>query len=157
LREKLAEMQRSFCIQEVTAFSVMFENGDTVLVESQDDSTLDRTDPIRSAKIIQSAEASASVQQLNNVVTLGICLKEQHSRPHVHADYGRERHAASFCIETGERITPKSLAGKYRRHDTAIKSYLLTHEDKLLAIWREIRLGKDPKPLIEELQGDALR
>jgi hypothetical protein len=84
------------------------------------------------------------------------CLKEQHPLPHVHADYGGERHVASFSIEKGERIMPKSLAHKYRRYDKAIRSDILTHKDKLLAIWREIRLGKDPKPLIEELRRDAL-
>jgi hypothetical protein len=157
LREKLNEMLKAACIEEATAIRVVFENGDTVLVESQDDPALDRTDPVRSAKIIQSAEASAPVHQLNNVVTLVICLKEHHFTPHVHADYGKERHAASFSIETGERMMPKWLAHKYRRYDKDIGFYLLTHKDKLLAIWREIRLGKDPKPLIEELQGDALR
>lgn len=151
LRERLAEMQRAHCIEEVTAFSVMFENGDTVLVESQDDVALDRTDPVRSAKIRQSAEASFPVLELNNAVILEICPRE-HGLPHVHAVYSGERHVASFSIETGERIVPKSLAHKYRRHDKAIRSDILTHKDKLLAIWREIRLGKDPKPLIEELR-----
>lgn len=126
LRERLAEMQRALCIEEVTAFRVIFENGDTVLIESQDDVALDRTDPIRSANVISSADASAPVLQLNNQVTLVICLKEQHQKPHVHADYGGERHVASFSIETGERIMPKSLARKYRRYDTAIRSDLLT-------------------------------
>jgi Domain of unknown function (DUF4160) len=157
LREKLNEMLTALGIEEATAIRVMFENGDTVLVESQDDAALYRTDPIRSAKIIQYAEASAPVQRLNNVVTLGICLKKRHLKPHVHADYGGERHAASFSIETGERITPKWLPQKYRRYDTDVKSYLLTHKHKLLAIWRGIRLGKDARPLIEELQDDALR
>lgn len=152
LRERLAEMQRVHCIEEVTAFRVIFENGDTVLIESQDDVALDRTDPIRSAKMISSADASVPVLQLNNGVTLEICLREQHQRPHVHAAYGGERHVASFSIEEGERIKPKSLAHKYGTHDKAIRSDILTHKDKLLAIWREIRLGKDPKPLIEELR-----
>lgn len=156
LRERLAEMQRAHCIEEVTAFSVIFEKGDTVLIESQDDVALDRTDPIRRAEMISSADAGAPVLELSNGVTLEICLKEQHGRPHVHAKYGGERRVASFSIEEGERIVPKSLAHKYRRHDTAIRFDILTHKDKLLAIWRAFRSGENPKRLIEELRRDAL-
>jgi predicted RNA binding protein YcfA (HicA-like mRNA interferase family)/predicted RNase H-like HicB family nuclease len=153
LKEKLAEMQTASCIEQVTAFEVMFENGDTVLIESQDDPALDRTDPIQKVGIISSAKAAALVGSLQNI-SIRICPKEgHHPMPHIHIDYGKNRHVASFSIETGERIIgDKTLPYRY---DKDIKGWLSKHEDLLLKIWREWKAGGNPAPFIAELRGNA--
>ncbi|ATC86219.1 DUF4160 domain-containing protein [Pseudoalteromonas arctica] len=33
-----------------------------------------------------------------------IYQEKGHHLPHIHIDYGRQQHAASYAIETGERI-----------------------------------------------------
>ena len=37
-----------------------------------------------------------------------------HKRPHLHIDYGNERHSASYAIDSGERLAGQ-LANKYDR------------------------------------------
>jgi hypothetical protein len=64
LRDKLSEMLLACGIQEVSAIRVVFENGDTALVRSQDDPVLDRTDPIQKVTPIQSAQAGALLASL---------------------------------------------------------------------------------------------
>ena len=55
LRDKLSEMLLACGIEEASAIRVAFDNGETVLVSSQDDPALDRTDPIQKVTLIQSA------------------------------------------------------------------------------------------------------
>lgn len=153
LKEKLAEMQSASGIEQVTAFEVMFENGDTVLIKSQDDPALDRTDPIQKVGIISSAKAAGRVTSLRSI-GIWICPKEaHHPMPHVHIEYGKNRRVASFSIETGERIIgDKTLPYKY---DKDIKGWLSKHKDLLLKIWREWKAGGNPAPFIAELRGNA--
>ncbi|SRR6266496_229918 len=151
VRDKLYGMLAARGIQEVSAIRVVFENGDTVLVSSQDDRALDRTDPIQNLKLFQSAEAAALVGRLQNI-KIKIYQEMGHKMPHIHIDYGRQTHVASFSIETGERIIKGTLDPKY---NTEIKGWLCKHKAKLLTVWRDMQVGGDPKSLISELLGDA--
>lgn len=150
VRDKLYEILATKGIEEANAIRVLFENGDTVLVVSQDNPALDRTDAIRKTQIVSSAEAGAKLANLKNM-TIKIYQEEKHPRPHVHIDYGRERHVASYSVETGERIVQGTLPRKY---DKDIRAFLSKHKESVLLIWRTMQLGGDPHRLITELQGD---
>lgn len=73
----------------------------------------------------------------------------QHERPHIHIDYGKERHIASYAVDTGER-----LAGDLdRRYDKAISAWIAKSQEELFNIWTAIQSSIDPEILIAELQG----
>lgn len=72
----------------------------------------------------------------------------QHARPHLHIDYGNERHIASYALDTGER-----LAGNLdRRYDKAISAWIAQSQEQLFKIWSAIQSGK-PETVIAELKG----
>lgn len=75
----------------------------------------------------------------------------KHARPHIHVDYEKKKHAATYAIDSGERIVGK-IATKY---DKEVRNFVL-HEKvnpKLRLIWSQVQAGKDPKPFISELKG----
>ena len=74
----------------------------------------------------------------------------QHVRPHIHIDYGRERHIASYALDTGERLT----GDLDRRYDKAISAWIAKSQEQLFNIWTGIQSSIDPEILIAELQGD---
>ena len=153
LRAKLNEFQTAQGIEEMSAIRVVFKNGETVLIESEDNPALDRTDPIQNVTLLQSAQAGALLASLQNI-SIRICPKEgHHPMPHIHIDYGKIRHVASFSIKTGERIIgDKTLPYRY---DKDIKGWLSKHRDLLLKIWHESKAGGNPAPFIAELRGNA--
>jgi hypothetical protein len=86
---------------------------------------------------------------------LDICIRmdadRNHQLPHVHVDYGPQRHAASFAIETGER-----LAGTLdRKYDALVRDWIVATKAPLLSIWHTTRDGGDPRPFLAALKGEA--
>nr|WP_019366914.1 DUF4160 domain-containing protein [Pseudomonas luteola] len=74
-----------------------------------------------------------------------------HSTPHIHIDYGRMNHVASYSVETGERMEG-NLPKKY---DTDVSNWLSTNKEKLVEIWKSLQSGGEPSAIIGELQGDV--
>lgn len=74
-----------------------------------------------------------------------------HGLPHIHIDYGRHKHAASYCIDP-----PNRLAGNLdRKYDRSVTEWISSRKEKLLAAWALVQSGGDPEPLTLELAGDA--
>jgi hypothetical protein len=85
-----------------------------------------------------------------NPLRIRMYQETQHARPHIHIDYGRERHVASYALDTGER-----LAGNLdHRYDRAISAWIAQSQARLFDIWGAIQCGINPEILIAELQGD---
>lgn len=80
-----------------------------------------------------------------------IYQEKGHHLPHIHIDYGRQQHAASYAIETGVRIEG-SLPKKY---DSDVSSWLERNRDKVLEIWNALQSGTQHEPLLSELAGDV--
>ena len=74
-----------------------------------------------------------------------------HTMPHIHIDYGRMNHAASFAITSGERLDG-NLPKKY---DSDISSWLSRNQNQVLKIWESLQNGEDPKDLTGKLLGDG--
>jgi hypothetical protein len=74
-----------------------------------------------------------------------------HQMPHVHVDYGRRNHVASYSVNECKRLAG-TLDTKY---DREILDWIAEHRDKLLEAWRIMQSGKDPSGVIGELAGDA--
>ena len=78
-----------------------------------------------------------------------------HPTPHVHVDYGRDHHVATYSIAEGRRLAG-TLDGKY---DREVIAWLTKHRTRLLEIWGTAQAGRDVGPLIAEVSGaqsDAL-
>lgn len=80
-----------------------------------------------------------------------IYQEKGHSLPHIHIDYGRQQHAASYAIGSSERIEG-SLSKKY---DSDVSSWLERNREKVLEIWNALQAGAPHEPLVAELSGDA--
>lgn len=80
-----------------------------------------------------------------------IYQEKGHHLPHIHIDYGKQRHAASYAIESGERIEG-DLSKKY---DSDVSSWLDRNRDKVLEIWNALQVGTQHEPLLAELAGDV--
>ena len=55
---------------------------------------------------------------------------DHHARAHVHIDYGRERHAASFAVDNGERLVGR-MPTKYGRD---VQTWIIQNQSRLQAL-----------------------
>lgn len=78
--------------------------------------------------------------------------EQGHALPHIHIDYGKQHHAASFAINPPERIEGQ-LDGKY---DRAIQAWLTQNEEALIALWAALQAGEASGALIAEMNGDLV-
>jgi hypothetical protein len=81
-------------------------------------------------------------------VTVKIDANRNHGRPHLHVDLGREFHAGSYAIDSGER-----LAGRANDYDDAIRDWIRRNKEDLLAIWHGLRSAGADKDTVERLRG----
>ncbi|MFN3289063.1 MAG: DUF4160 domain-containing protein [Acinetobacter sp.] len=73
--------------------------------------------------------------------------ERSHNLPHIHIDYNDKIHAASYAIQSGEKIEG-SISKKY---DKEISNWILKNQDNLIKIWELLQNGSDPEIVIEKL------
>jgi Domain of unknown function (DUF4160) len=73
---------------------------------------------------------------------------KNHKRPHVHVDYGKEYHTASYAIDNGERIAGE-LEGKY---DGEVSIWIAKCRPQLLRAWKLTQAGQNADVVICELR-----
>ncbi|MFD2574468.1 DUF4160 domain-containing protein [Spirosoma soli] len=71
-----------------------------------------------------------------------------HSRPHFHVDYGREFHALSVCINTGE-VLAGYIPNKYLK---TVTFWVEENKETLLKIWDSLRLNQNATPFVAQLK-----
>lgn len=74
-----------------------------------------------------------------------------HQLPHVHIDYGKCHHVASYSIKDGARIEGE-LARKY---DRVVCEWIRDNKDMLLKLWQIAQDGGEIEPVLGELRGDS--
>jgi Domain of unknown function (DUF4160) len=69
--------------------------------------------------------------------------------PHVHINYKKEKHKASYSIKDRRRLAG-DLDNKY---DKVVKEWIAENETRLLLIWNEVQAGNQNQYelLIEQL------
>lgn len=80
-----------------------------------------------------------------------IYQEKGHHLPHIHIDYGRQHHVASYSIESGGRVDG-NLSKKY---DDTVSSWLARNRNQILEIWYTLQAGGAHEPLVAALAGDA--
>jgi hypothetical protein len=73
---------------------------------------------------------------------------KNHKRPHIHIGYGTKFHAASYAIDTGERIVGES------KYDYEVYQWIGQNRSKLQKVWELVQAGKDATPIACELRGE---
>jgi hypothetical protein len=79
-------------------------------------------------------------------ITIRMDANKNHKRPHVHIDYGKSYHVASYAIDTGERLVGDD------RFDREMSLWIGTCRPKLFQAWGLLQDGKDAMPIIYELR-----
>jgi hypothetical protein len=74
-----------------------------------------------------------------------------HKLPHLHVDYGRHNHVASYSIEPTE-VLEGSLPSK---HHAAVQFWIRRNKAKLLQLWDSIQSGVPSDELIADLRQKA--
>ena len=82
---------------------------------------------------------------------LKIYQESGHKLPHIHIDYGKISHAASYGIDPAIRLAG-SIPNKY---DRSVISWINDNKPNLLELWSAIQAGADPSMATAKLQGDA--
>jgi hypothetical protein len=72
-----------------------------------------------------------------------------HKRAHLHVDYGIELHAASYAIDTGDRLAG-TLDTKYDRY---VRTWIKDNRAHLIELWNDLHADKDTKQLVRRLLG----
>ena len=72
---------------------------------------------------------------------LKIYQEKKHPMSHLHIDYGKNNHAASYSIQKGTRIE----GGLPNKYDKKVTAWILKNQVLLLEIWDEIQQGKKDK------------
>ena len=66
----------------------------------------------------------------------------------IHVDYGKNLHAASFAIDTGERLAD----GLNRKYDKTVKDWIGRNREKLLEAWKLVQSGGKTGAIEAELR-----
>lgn len=79
-----------------------------------------------------------------------IYQEKGHKLPHIHIGYGKKNHAASYSIESGDRLEG-DLPKKY---DSDVVFWLNRNRCQILEIWHTLQKGNAHETLVAELAGD---
>lgn len=66
---------------------------------------------------------------------------DQHGAPHIHINYGKEKHTASYRINDAVRVAG-NLENKY---DKTVRKWIADNQVKLKEIWNEMIAGNQHK------------
>lgn len=71
-----------------------------------------------------------------------------HSHPHIHIDYGKSHHVASYSVIDGVRLSG-SLSKKY---DRKVSEWVLKNKEGLNKLWIECQKGNKTEVLIADIR-----
>jgi hypothetical protein len=73
---------------------------------------------------------------------------KNHARPHIHVDYGRNHHAATFSIDNGDRLA----GGLNRKYDRPAREWIERNKEKLLDAWKLVMDSGNTDEIVAELR-----
>jgi hypothetical protein len=95
------------------------------------------------------AEMEILVKKLQSI-RIRMDGNQNHKRPHVHIDYGNKYHAASYAIDTGERL----VGDLDNNYDHAVRQWIAEYKPKVLQAWNLIQAGQNADAIVCELRGE---
>jgi hypothetical protein len=104
---------------------------------------------LRSATIPQSSDIRFLIVLKLQNIRVRMDANRNHERPHIHVDYGKEYHVASYAIDTGERI-----AGDLKsNYDRKVQEFISACRPRLIRMWKLMQAGESTSPILAELRG----
>ena len=76
--------------------------------------------------------------------------ERHHKLPHLHIDYGRKHHTASYSIREAARLEG-DLSKKY---DKIVSEWIEQNNQILLELWDATQAGNEVKTIIAQLRGN---
>ena len=71
-----------------------------------------------------------------------------HKNPHIHIDYGKNEHCASYCLKSMNR-----LAGNLnKKYDKKIKEWISENQNDLNLLWLETQAGNGTSAIVAEIR-----
>jgi len=71
----------------------------------------------------------------------------KHHRAHIHIDYGRKNHIASYAVDNGKRLN----GSLHRKYDKSIYNWIEKNREQLFKIWESLQEGNLGSSFIKEL------
>jgi hypothetical protein len=99
------------------------------------------------SKGIRTVPTPITVKKLLNI-RFKIDGDKNHGRPHIHVDYGKNHHAASFAIDNGERLA----GGLNRKYDRPAREWIERNKTKLLEAWKLVMESGNTDKIAAELR-----
>jgi len=100
----------------------------------------------------QNASTSMVLEQLIakfEQLKIKMYQEAKHPRPHLHIDYGAQRHSATYALDNGERI----IGTLHSKYDKPIETWIAQNRETLLMIWKSLQEGSANDTYIQELSG----
>ena len=97
----------------------------------------------------ESSRIGFLVKKLQNI-KLKMYQETHHPLPHIHIDYGKNIHTASYSIKDCKRIK----GNLHKKYDRTVMQWIEKNSNNLLSLWAETQAGKEIKELIAIIDGD---
>lgn len=82
-------------------------------------------------------------------ITIRMDASLNHSRPHLHLDYGVNKNAASYAVDDGSWLVG------IRKYDRPMGSWVREHRATLMKAWTKLRSGKDTSLIVAKLKATS--
>ena len=92
--------------------------------------------------------AALVILRLRNL-KLKMYQEKGHKLPHIHVDYGKTYHAATFSIDPARRIEGRMD----ENYVYTVEDWIDKNKDVLMAIWSNLQAGGDAHDIVAELAG----
>ncbi len=73
-----------------------------------------------------------------------------HFRAHLHIDYGKNRHIASYAIDNGELLAGKAT------YNSEVQPWIAEHRPNLLLVWKDLRGKGADETIVAELSASSI-
>lgn len=83
-------------------------------------------------------------------IKVKIYQEKAHKNPHIHIDYGKQKHFASYEITTRNKIDG-NLSSRY---DKTITQWIELNQEIILNIWNNLQNGKNTLELVASLNNN---
>ena len=84
-------------------------------------------------------------------IKIKIYQEKGHATPHLHIDYGKENHTASYSILDSQRL----VGNLNRKYDKKVQDWVTKNQNLLFSLWNDIQKGIQTDRIIAEIQGNA--
>jgi len=84
-------------------------------------------------------------------IKLKMYQEQGHALPHIHIDYGRKAHVASYSINEGKRL----IGTLDKKYDKKIGVWIEENKEVLIELWNALKNGNKTEHLIAQISANV--